>query len=239
LLRGLQDVNVQQANLAAVQRTPLSTMQNPVAREVLAYGETKDMPSFTSGPYNPVEQFQRLNQDLPDGVRFEPLDERTRQIMRDAGQLPPPVPQPAGYPSAGHSAAVSPPVVQVLEDLIQDESNAYIFYSHLSGLAQRDDFTSIIGNMAENCQQYAHLYQGLLNRLYAQSFEPEEAAVNTQVNFDTGLALAVQEENKSLRALADLQELLNDTESVRTVQNIINKKIIGHNMLTFIKAEAH
>jgi hypothetical protein len=39
-------------------------------------------------PLNAVEQFAKANKNLPDGVRFEPLDEETLKLLRDNGHLP-------------------------------------------------------------------------------------------------------------------------------------------------------
>jgi hypothetical protein len=39
-------------------------------------------------PERAAEQFRRVNKSLPDGVRYEPLDEETVRLLRDNGHLP-------------------------------------------------------------------------------------------------------------------------------------------------------
>ncbi|MDR1664636.1 MAG: ferritin-like domain-containing protein [Clostridiales bacterium] len=286
LLKGLQDVNVQQASMAAAQRVSLNASQNVFNNPELAQQNLQSVvpedeppePAFTGDPappfvppvrpnISPAEQLQRINQSLPDGVRYEPMDENTLRILRATGRLPvtqPPVmPQPPSRnnivrqfmgpqaqafpppPVVASPPAQAPPYVrtpdsidprvQILESLIQDESNGYVFYSHLAGLSNRADFRAALGGVAEDCQSRIQIYNELLERMFSHRFEPSEVAVNTRVNFKDGLTLAIQEENKSLRTLSDLLEKLQDNLAERAVQNIINKKIIGHNLLSFMK----
>ena len=65
-------------------------------------------------PEKAAEQFRRINQSLPDGVRYEPLDDETMRLLRDNGHLPklPPLqttPQKPAVPSQNHPAAHAAP----------------------------------------------------------------------------------------------------------------------------------
>jgi hypothetical protein len=52
-------------------------------------------------PERAAEQFRQMNKKLPDGVRYEPLDEQTLKLLRDNGHLP----AQAGAPASQQFAA--------------------------------------------------------------------------------------------------------------------------------------
>lgn len=298
--------------------------------------QSQDIP-----PERAVERFRRANHGLPDGVRYEPLDEQTMRMLRENGHLPEaPVPSPppkamlpatpqqtvpeispvpshapivdtaTGFPSAVGSMGVptampnftpqqpvnppipsfvppqpvsppmpsfvpqqpvSPPVLNlappqstslvkpeaessnsasepppssptslsteigtILERMAQDERNALLFYSHIAPSAPRKDMADALTDIANDCEQRMHIYSSLLARHFKRNFTPEKAEINTRLNFDEGIALALSEENKSLRSLAELLEDLNDSEVAKIIQGVINKKVVNHNMLSLL-----
>lgn len=123
-----------------------------------------------------------------------------------------------------------------IERLIQDERNAHVFYTHLATLSPRSDFSAILNSIADGCSQRMDSCSKLLNGLYERTYAPAETAVNTPVSFDEGVALAVREENKTLRSLADMQAAA-DAKAAGTLQQIINRKLVDHNILHFMVTE--
>ncbi|MCL2378232.1 MAG: hypothetical protein FWC77_03805 [Defluviitaleaceae bacterium] len=239
-------------------------------------------------PEQAVQQFQRANKGLPDGVRYEPLDENTMRLLRENGHLPPlpqdsnpehaaaaPMPQasnpgsmaaapqafnpghmaaPPQASSPGHMAAVpvpqvpnlghmatasqssatTPPpqsIINIIEELIQDERNANIFYSHLSKSAAEKSIAAALADIANDNTKHTHSFTRILANQFNSKFVPAEAEINTALELKDALALALEEENKTLRALAELSEGIANAESEKIIQRIINKKIMNYNQL--------
>lgn len=64
--------SVQKPPMIPVQKPPMIPPQNPAQQTQAA------------SPAAAAEQFTRVNSNLPDGVRYEPLDEETMKILRTA-----------------------------------------------------------------------------------------------------------------------------------------------------------
>jgi len=103
---------VPQTNMAAPVMPQPPHMTNPVMPRLPAVPASP--PSNQHSPEQAVQQFRRVNRGLPDGVRYEPLDENTMQLLREKGHLPelpeplPTVPQHSASPSAPVQNHVSP-----------------------------------------------------------------------------------------------------------------------------------
>jgi rubrerythrin len=128
----------------------------------------------------------------------------------------------------GHTAA-SPEGVsahgEILERLMQDERNSVVFYGYLAGKAPREDIRDELKNIAEGCGTRLKTYGDICTRLTGKSFTPKENKINTSMTFQSGIALAVTEENKTIRALTDWLDSIPDSSTASAVQNIINKKM--------------
>ncbi|MCL2527451.1 MAG: hypothetical protein FWE42_03450 [Defluviitaleaceae bacterium] len=200
-----------------------------------------------SSPEQAAQQFRRVNQTLPDGVRYEPLDDDTMRLLRDNGHLPAepaPAPAPVITPPPAIPPVAAPPhiveeppkthtkddgLVKTIEGLIQDERNAHVFYSSLAASVTIVSISSALTDIARDCQHHTQQLTQLLANHYGSSFVPEEAAINTGMELQRALTLALVEENKSLRVLTELS--VNNTESEKVIQRIINKKIVNYNQL--------
>ncbi len=177
---------------------------------------------------SPVEIFKNLNSSLPDGVRYEPLDKETLRQLREAA---PPAPLSAEPPPA---AAPSPDNDDLIEGLMQDERNAKIFYTHLAETATRPDIKNAMNGAAEDCAVRLKDYGEICKKLRRRAFTPKETEINTRIDFQDGVALALTEENKAIRALTEWLDSRPDADISRLLQNIINKKITNYNLLSFI-----
>ncbi|MCL2405367.1 MAG: hypothetical protein FWC92_07460 [Defluviitaleaceae bacterium] len=245
-------------------------MHNNIAPKVPqnALGQTPPHSSSSStssdtppSPQQAANQFRRTNKGLPDGVRYEPLDEDTMRLLREHGHLPPvpetqdaqppmqqplapvsahiPPPSPLGVPLPQQTAASIPqltapemePIIKIIKELIQDERNAHIFYSHLAKSAMGQPIEPALTNIASDSVKHTQKFTHILTSQFNSSFEPAEAEINTGLEIKDALTLALQEENASLRTLAELHESVANTESERVIQRIINKKIANYNQL--------
>ena len=248
-------------------------------------------PAAPIPPQKAADQFRRVNNGLPDGVRYEPLDEETMRLLRDNGHLPkqpatsqppanqqpiqqsadsqpptqplspptstrtPMIPpdspnlatvnratQPQSSQTANANAttsersnaqlfALSGAIPMVLEGLAQDERNAQVFYSSLSenieSTATRELLLSLSTDCAARLKQYTTLLTNHCNRI----FTPLETEINTNLSFPEALTLALAEENKALLTLSNLLDQVSDTPAENAIQRIINKKIVGHQLL--------
>jgi len=209
-----------------------------------------------------ARQFKRVNQGLPDGVRYEPLDENTMRLLRDNGHLPampsaasPPQVSQSAYPAveqshanlppqthqSAHQSAVSQPtdtlssnmqeVHDMLISLIQDEHNAHVFYGHFSENISKHDLKSALSDISNDSKWNAKMLSNILTTQMKSNFQPVDAAINTGLELNDALELALREENNSLRALAKLMDIANDIECEKVIQRVINKKFVNTNLL--------
>jgi len=202
-----------------------------------------------------VTQFRRANQGLPDGVRYEPLDDTTMRLLRENGHLPPiestptnesisqiPSPQLPSVPQ-DMQAQQTPPMPQsatakeyqeaisTIEGLIQDERNAQVFYSHLAKSTEIKIVEAALTDIANDSSTHTRQLTKILANQYKTGFVPVEAEINTNLTIHDALALALSEENRSLRVLLNLLEGTEDPVSEKTLQLVINKKIVNYNQL--------
>jgi len=257
-----------------------------------AHHNPANMPNTPPQPPSPeqaAQHFRRTNRGLPDGVRYEPLDDDTMRLLRDNGHLPPAppqlqtdpltgtqpqtsplvapqpqanplagvqpqtnplvVPQPQANPLAGTQPQASPPaspnppapqpsaapktqqLTNIMEELIQDERNAHVFYSHLSKTATLKPMAEALSNIASDNTKHTQKFTHILTTQFNHNFEPAQAEINTGLEPKEALTLALEEENRSLRVLAELLEGITNAESQKTIQHVLNKKIVNYNQL--------
>jgi hypothetical protein len=209
-------------------------------------------PSNVTSQETAVNTFKRANRGLPDGVRYEPLDEETMRLLKEHGHiddtsaaLPEPVitpqvesvpvssPAPVAAPSASVLfTAADPALADRFKRLAQDERNAHIFYTNLSVLAP--ETTDALDGLAQEAARRVGIYTELLDKRFGLPFAPEDAPINTQISLADGIQLALSEENKSLGVLSDLLDETQDTHMAKTLQSVINRKVIGLSALRSI-----
>jgi len=262
-------------------------------------------------PQQAADQFRRVNKSLPDGVRYEPLDDETMRLLRDNGhlpdvaqqqtqtqrippqahpqtaqathqlqeqpqhintrtpmvpqsqlpeefnsQLPPMIPQPQVPPEFSNSQMIPPsqsasefssmlntesfkpltPEVSItLEALAQDERNGQVFYGHFSRLAPNAEIKEALAGLSKDCGARLRQYAGMLADHFKRQFFPEETEINTNMEYKKALELALLEENKALVSVANLLEQVSDTSIEKTIQRMLCKKIIGHQLLLSLR----
>jgi len=214
-------------------------------------------PTAPAASANPTDRLRAMNQNLPDGVHYEPLDEHTIKLMQKYGKTP-------GSTASANPAATQKPTAPITEpdfalvpdtppnplslptlsdddmrqietitSLMQDERNAALFYRHLSTQAERSDYRAVLKDMAEQSAGRLATYTSLLKSKYNQAFEPQESQINDRIPFDEGVDLALMEENKSLHTLAALLDHMDETHA-RAIHKIMFKKVANHNLLHLI-----
>ena len=229
----------------AAQPSPMPHQVRPPGFNASAPPPEQPMPQEQA-----VAKFRRANQGLPDGVRYEPLDEDTLRLLRENGHLPEAPPAPAPTPmqapmQAPVTAAPTPPsqevtqsnkdITNIIEGIIQDERNAQIFYSHMATTAAGQAMAAAVTEIASDCHKHTQQLTQLLASHFGSGFTPIEAEINKGLDFEDALALALIEENKSLRVLAELMDTVSHAESEKIIQRIINKKVVNYNRLTSLR----
>jgi len=209
--------------------------------------QTQTVPPPNAQPHPPdlaAQEFRRVNRGLPDGVRYEPLDEDTMRLLRENGHISDalPAPKQATMPITAQNPVPAPTTAQapssemqksieIIQSLIQDERNAHIFYSHLATSANIEWTTKALEQIAEDCNRNTRQLSELLSAHMNSSFTPEEAEINTGLELETALNLALSEESKTLRTLIELADNINIREAEKIIQVMINFKIANYNQL--------
>jgi len=114
----------------------------------------------------------------------------------------------------------------LLEKLIQDDRNASIYYQHLSEIAPGEDFKGALQGIIKDCDGRQSQYHQILQTLHDRGFEPKNNAINTTIDFDQGIEMAILEERKILESMAELIEQLIDKTNAQIIQNLLNKRMI-------------
>lgn len=220
---------------------------------------TPATPPLAEQPPSPemaAQKFRQANRGLPDGVCYEPLDENTMRLLRENGHLPeeastkqqdimPIVPSPPMASLQTNANAAKPQLptvsqtqhksIEIIKNLIQDERNAHIFYNHMALESKNQEMSSMLSLIANDCKHHTQIMGELLTVHFITSFTPQEAAINTNLELDSALMLALSEENKALRVLAELHETVNNIEAEKIIQRIINKKMLNYNQLILFR----
>ncbi|MCL2421652.1 MAG: hypothetical protein FWD03_07335 [Defluviitaleaceae bacterium] len=135
-------------------------------------------------------------------------------------------------------AMSSPESAALLEQIIQDERNASIFYQHLSGISPSGEFQESLQGIARDCESHTTQLRQLLQKTHGRPFEPKNTPINTTVGFAQGVQMAVNEERKVLDTMAKLIDQLADSSDKYAVQNLLNKRMIRLNWLQWAMFQA-
>jgi len=201
-------------------------------------------PAALPSPEMAAEQFRRINKGLPDGVMYEPLDDETMRLLKQhsakqGSQPHPPTPSPTLPPTLPKHEPVKHElpanISATLQKLAQDEHNAQIFYSEISQNAPTSETKKVLLNLAEDCEARMQQYIKMLSTQFNNNFAPQKKEINTNLPFNPAISLAVSEENKALSTLSSLIDQVEETGLERQVQRMINKKILGHQLLLSLK----
>ena len=78
-------------------------------------------------------------------------------------------------------------------------------------------------------------YSALLAEFFDKNFVPQETSINFELNLNDAISLAISEESKGLIALGNLSELATETVAEKIILRVINKKIIGQQILLSLR----
>ncbi|MCL1787789.1 MAG: hypothetical protein FWG38_07355 [Defluviitaleaceae bacterium] len=253
-----QNAQGAQAGLPAAAKPPMVPLTNhtqPSQMQPPAMSGTPAPagPPMPPTPYNAAAQFRRVNQGLPDGVMYEPLDDETMRILKAMqptikppaqASIPetmpetmPETPQENTHektPTQTTSQPARPEAMaSAIKSLAQDEHNAHIFYNRIAENAKNDTIKNSLAQLAGECEARRKNYTHMLTKHFDTDFAPQAKEINTELPFADAILLAIYEENKALWTLYDLLEQAQDTAMAKLIERIIGKKMAAAQTLIY------
>jgi len=181
---------------------------------------------------------------LPDGVRMEPLDEKTlkelqsRVISAPSSNTENPSPAQAeasqSQSSRSNKSVFQMDVMEALGQFIQNERNGEIFYRNLADMAIYDEHRSFIEEISSDNKKRRSSLDELYTKHKGSGYSIAESEINTTVDFKNGIALAIKEESRALRQLSQLYEKIKDPDAARVINSILYRKTGDISMLHYI-----
>jgi hypothetical protein len=156
---------------------------------------------------------------LPDGVRLEPVDPNTINLL-SGFQNASAVPAPQTTPETTAKSKPSP-----LEEIMQDERNASEFYKTLSETAYREDYRTFLQTAGSQRARYGQIYNPFYIKTSPAEFQPKATEIHAPASFDAGLNLAIVEEGNILDKMTALFESTSDDRLVKTLFSQICRKL--------------
>jgi len=184
-----------------------------------------------------ANHIQQVNRGLPDGVRYEPIDDETKaalqkiQNMQNTAETPPaqeavqPVSEPVTRENTLHQSA------DLLKRLLQDEQNALQYYQYLSEIAPSEDLQKKLQEISQSCNGRSNTYRQMLQ----DDFNAREIEINDSIQFAQGMAIALREETKILDNMA---KLIEQSGNDSNLQNMLNKRLIQQTWLQWVLLQA-
>ncbi len=214
-------------------------------------------------PQQPQQnQGQQFNQPLPDGVRYEPIDDKTiKELMKnikiDGGSgkssdkkqdksVESILQQPkesvkdeiAESPSQPQQAVQTPVKEEegsTLSQIIQNEYNGSMFYNYMASIAPKDEYRMIMSKISKHCRFREIAFNGLYTRLEGGNYALKDVDINNICSFRTGVAMALKEEIKILDDYTNLYDTVNDPSGVKIINVQILKKLVDINLLNYVQ----
>lgn len=200
-----------------------------------------------------------MNKPLPDGVRYEPLDAEMIKLINEVkkpGQKPPDQSNtlqeetkqdkeindivrtaPESVEMPGFPQDSPRTLADKLEDFIQNERNAVLFYNYLSRRTTREDYRKALKDIGEESRKRHEACNMIYKNLKGQEYLPKETEINNSVSFNLGISWAITEESRSIRELSRVFEDMEDERSARSISCLIYKKISDLSILHLMNAD--
>ena len=214
---------------AALQK--IQGMQNTVQATPSAPAPTQVQPQTPEVAANHIRQ---VNRGLPDGVRYEPIDEETKAALEkiqnmqntQAATTEESTPTPKAIFPTEDIVPQNTPVanLDLLKRLVQDEQNAFQYYQYLSEIAPSEDLQKKLQEISNSCNNRRNTYQQMLQN----DFDAKEIQINDTIQFAQGMAIALREETKILDNMA---KLIEQSGNDSNLQNMLNKRLIQQTWL--------
>jgi len=150
------------------------------------------------------------------------------------------IPEQHGAPSFGDGTPEPPPgpsprrEVELLERLLQDDSNAGVYYKRMAESFGRPALSGMLTELSENCAGRIKALQGVYKDSAGKEFEFTGKEIYSPKRLSEGLALAITEEGGSVRRLCDLYEGATDESTARIYNAQIMRRLNDLNSLNMM-----
>ncbi|MCL2197851.1 MAG: hypothetical protein FWB80_02905 [Defluviitaleaceae bacterium] len=94
------------------------------------------MPPQATSPQKAAEQFHQMNKNLPDGVKYEPLDDEIMKILREKSPHFKDLAAPPSQSPAQPALPLPPEAVEILKGMAQCEKSMYAFFKNFPDNAE-------------------------------------------------------------------------------------------------------
>jgi len=188
---------------------------------------------------------------LPDGVYYEPLDDRTRMFLQkragapgspEAGAVQAGGNVQAGQANVPNGPGAANPVEQEVADvferrlgrMIQNERNASVYYGRLAAKSARGDHRNFLERVSAESLRRQTLFQDAFKGRNGADYAVAETEIYEAALFGEGVKYALDEEAGLLEDLIWLWENSADDRLRWAVQGQFNKKVGQINMLSLM-----
>ena len=227
---------------------PQDPRQNPGDWNEQARQPTQPPPNVFQQPLPDGVTMQPLDENLMKQLQGISIPRQGRQGRNDGRsaqpcpQDPPPMgrrfqfPAPNSIPAAPETIGGSPtaPIqehyvpdngfpYEKLEELIQNERNAFEFYNYLSRIAPRKEYSAMLEEICKCCDSREQSLNLLYRGIRGDNYVIEKREVDKTLPFNDGLRLAIMEESKGLRGLSGLYAHIEDNQSLK----LLNAQVAG------------
>lgn len=124
-------------------------------------------------------------------------------------------------------------ICNYIEEFIQDETNANIFYNNLSNRCNSSLYKDRLKNISDDCFLECSNLKSYYKEINEKNFEPKQVNINVNMPFKEGLYLAIEEEIKSYDKLCKIIEEL-PPQDTRVFYKMALKKLSRINTIQYM-----
>lgn len=120
-----------------------------------------------------------------------------------------------------------------IEEFIQDEANANIFYSQLANKCSVDIYRDKLKYISDDCMMQCNNLKAYYKDINKEEFNPNKIPINVNMPLKVGLFLAIEEEIKSYDKLCKVIDEL-PPQDTRIFYKIALKKLSRINLIQYM-----
>ena len=185
-------------------------MQNNMFMQPLQNNDQNNIPSDVTLKPLTEEEFEKINEEIRENI------EKNKNMVVNIEK-----PQNKDL------------ICNYIEEFIQDETNANIFYNNLSNRCSSNLYKDRLKNISEDCFLECNNLRSYYEEINEKNFEPKQVDINVNMPFKSGLYLAIEEEIKSYDKLCKIIEEL-PPQDTRVFYKMALKKLSRINTIQYM-----
>jgi rubrerythrin len=203
-------------------------------RELIArYNTNTEMQNNNTLQTQPISNTMQIPQhlkNLPDGVKFEQLDENSLANTNKLKQVANLSQNKNKNSNSNDNNKKQDLDSKELESLIQNEKNGTLFYKHLSTLVKNEFHLDTLDKIAVSSDYRQTTYNDLYKKMNDVFFEPVDEAIQNNVTYKRGIEIAIREETNCLRKLNEMYKKSSE-ENSKIINSLIYDKVSDLSLL--------